>query len=371
MLKSISNLPGWSTRRRIVVFLVDDFGSVRIPDNTGKESLIRAGIDCNASRFNRLDTLASAEDLSLLFETLSGYTDRNGRHPVFTAMTTVANPDFGPIRESGFRDYYYEPFTSTLDRYYGKDAWSLWEQGIGAGLFVPQFHGREHLHVRRWMEFLRRGDQNLLTAFEHRAIGVPLSARSIPANYMAAFDLDDAGETDDLVRIGIDGLRLFRQIFGYDATLFTSSGLIHSATLEEGLAGHGIRFVDRAKISHEPSGGGRVAKRFYWNGRKNRWGQLYLTRNCMFEPSESPGRDVVDTTLRLIDSSFRWNKPAVISSHRVNFVGRLDVKNRDLGLKSLARLLEGIRKKWPDAEYLSGPALGELMKQTKKKAVGV
>jgi hypothetical protein len=80
----------------------------------------------------------------------------------------------------------------------------------------------------------------------------------------------------------------------------------------------------------------------------------------VFEPSRE-GTHLVDTCLKEIDTSFRWNKPAIISSHRVSFVGALYPENRDNGLRQLSELLKGIVKHWPDVEFMTTEELGALM----------
>jgi hypothetical protein len=54
-----------------------------------------------------------------------------------------------------------------------------------------------------------------------------------------------------------------------------------------------------------------------------------------------------------IQVAFLYNKPAVISSHRVNYVGYIDSKNRDIGLGQLKKLLERVVERWPDVNFIS------------------
>lgn len=354
-IKIISNLPGWTTKRKMVLFLVDDWGSIRIPDKTAFEALQKAGINCETNRFNRYDSLESQHDLALLFEILASFKDKNNNSPSFAALTTVANPDFDKIGISDYREYFYEPFTKTLQRYYGTDLpFSLWKEGIRAGIFIPQFHGREHINVSLWLKGLQNKDHNLLTAFNHKAIGVPMSnSFESGRSYLAAFDFGDDSEQNSLKAICKDGLTLFNEIFGYQATLFTSPSLLHNTNLELYLAENGIQFIDRAKISNIPVGDGIYRKKYYRLGQRNDWDQFYITRNCMFEPNEYNYSTAVDKALHDIEISFRWHKPAIISSHRVNFVGGVSVENRDHGLKCLKLLLSEIIKKWPDVEFLN------------------
>jgi len=366
LIKTISNLPGWSTRRKLVLFFVDDWGSIRIPDKDAFETLQKAGIDCEGNRFNRYDTLESQHDLSMLFEILASFKDKNNNLPSFTALTTVANPDFDKIHISDYREYFYEPFTQTLQRYYGTDiTFSLWKEGINAGIFIPQFHGREHINVSLWLKGLQNKDYNLLTAFNHKTVGVPMSNQSkTMKSYLAAFDYGDENEQANLKKICKEGLILFNEIFGYSATLFTSPSLIHSINLEQYLAEDGIQFIDRAKISDIPVGNGIYRKKYYKLGQKNNWDQYYITRNCMFEPNEHNDSTAVDRALRDIEISFRCKKPAIISSHRVNFVGSISPENREHGLRCLKELLFRIKTRWPDVEFLKFSDLVEEIKNS-------
>jgi hypothetical protein len=53
-----------------------------------------------------------------------------------------------------------------------------------------------------------------------------------------------------------------------------------------------------------------------------------------------------------IEEAFKAKQPALISNHRASFVGRIDKKNREKGLKALDLLLKSILTRWPDAEFI-------------------
>ena len=114
------------------------------------------------------------------------------------------------------------------------------------------------------------------------------------------------------------------------------------------------------KIQKESLGDGKTSSQFHWLGQKNKIGQIYITRNCFFEPSQE-GKDWMDNCMSDINIAFRWHKPAVISSHRVNYIGSLDIKNRDRGLNGLNRLLLSITTKWPEVEFMTSNVLGDLI----------
>lgn len=54
-------------------------------------------------------------------------------------------------------------------------------------------------------------------------------------------------------------------------------------------------------------------------------------------------------------------KPAIICSHRVNYVGFIDEHNRDRSLKMLGRLLGKILLKWPEVEFMTSNNLADII----------
>ena len=132
LLRTLSNLPGWRTRRKIVVIESDDWGSIRMPSLEAYQRLKqkRLNIDGESSRYNLNDTLANQQDFDELFTVLTSLKDSNGQHPVITAISLVANPNFNQIKQSNYQHYSFEPFTETLDRYGYGGAFTAWKEGI-------------------------------------------------------------------------------------------------------------------------------------------------------------------------------------------------------------------------------------------------
>jgi len=361
--RNISNVPGRQTSRRIVVFESDDWGSIRMPSLTSFQKLEKAGVDLrswDAERYNLNDTLATSEDLECLFDILSTIRDSLDIPAVFTPISIVANPDFQKIKASGFTDYFYEPFTDTLKKCLGGErSFDLWKEGIDKKIFVPQMHGREHLNVTAWMKALKNGDQETRLAFDHGVTGfVPSGYPAV--DYQAAFLLHSPDELDYHKNVIKEGLDLFEKIFGYKAEYFVPPNGPFNNSLNRTLFENGVRFRSTSKVQKEPLGNGKTRKVLHWLGQKDKNGIRYITRNCFFEPSQ-PGKDWVDSCLNDIKIAFRWHKPAIISTHRVNYIGSLNKSNRDNGLRQLDRLLKEIIKNWPEAEFMTTPQLGSLM----------
>jgi len=120
-----------------------------------------------------------------------------------------------------------------------------------------------------------------------------------------------------------------------------------------------------SKIQYESLGEGKTLRVFHWLGQKNKYSQRFITRNCFFEPSEK-SKDWVDSCLKDIEIAFRWYKPAVISSHRVNYIGALNKSNRDNGLTQLKQLLRSMLKKWPEVEFMTSDQLGDLISKKRQ-----
>ncbi len=361
--KELLSIPGWGTKRKIVVFESDDWGSIRMPSQNVFSFLKQNGVDVitgDSLRYNQFDTLASADDLDALYHLLRKYKDSNGKHPVITAVTLVANPDFDKIRNTNFNEYYFEPFTETLKRYYpNKNVFQHWTQGIKEHLFVPEFHGREHLHVGSWMKALRNNDSATVHAFNNGMWGYN---NPHPVSFQAAFDIESLKEIESQKEILKSGLTLFERLFGYKASFFVPPNGIMHEDLYQFTADHGIEFMYSSKLNPMPLGNGRVKKQLNYLGKKNKAGQLFITRNAFFEPSQGDPK-CVTKCLNDIEMAFRWNKPAIISSHRVNYIGALDEANRNSGLEKLQQLLSTILSRWPEVEFMTTPELGRIMKK--------
>jgi hypothetical protein len=365
ILKNLSNVSGWRTKQHLVVLESDDWGSIRMPSNEVFNNLLKSGIDFLSDDgfiYNKYDSFATSEDLASLFEVLSSVKDSTGRPAVLTPVSVVANPDFAKIQQSQFTEYFYESFTETLKRYPGcENSFTLWKKGIENRLFMPQFHGREHLNVKVWMRALKGGHEKARQAFNDGMWGISTANDpEIKVEFQAAFDFIDPDDLKYHKEVIVSGLNLFERLFGYRATYFVPPNGHLSTELETVCSVGGIKYLLGYRIQIEPLGQGRSGIRLHWPGQKNSSGLIYLTRNCLFEPSQ-PGLDWVDSCLYDISTAFRWHKAAIISSHRVNFIGALNKSNRDNGLDQLSLLLKGIIKAWPDARFLTSSELGDYL----------
>jgi len=366
LLQNIKNIPGWTTKRKIVIFSVDDYGNIRMASKKARDNLKNKGLLVDKNRFDTYDSLETAEDLESLFNVLTSVKDINNRSAVFTAFSMSANINFSKIIENNFDTYYYEKLTDTFNNlpdHFG--TWNMWQEGMRDKIFIPQFHGREHLNLKFFNRFLNEKNKELLACIQNGSYGGFSVNPFKSISYTAAFDFENREEIEGHKEIILDGLNLFEDVFGFRAMHFNAPGAHEHHSLENFLDLNGIKFIDTDLIKKEHQGDGKYSYRIYKQGGKNRFNQRYFIRNCIFEPLLKPYNNYVESCLKEIEIAFKWNKPANISSHRVNFAGKIDPKVRDSGLKDLKRLLKGIVQRWPDVEFMSSNELGELIANEK------
>ncbi len=358
---TLKNLPGWRTKRKLVVFSVDDFGNIRVASKKARENLIKAGVRMDENRFDQYDALENAEDLNYLFETLTSARDSNNNPAVFTAFALPANIDFARMEDEGYHTYYYETLPQTLNRLPGYEGtWAMWQEGMEKKLIVPQFHGREHVNINWLMSYLKESNPHVLACMhEHSLAGLNFSHYPT-TSYVSAFSFYHFDENIALAQIASDGLKIFDQVFGFKPVCFNAPGSPAHTVLEKTLAEGGVRYIDTSIVKKEHQGRGKYKYKVNPLGSVNKYGQHYLIRNCVFEPLLHQSVSV-DRTLAEIDNAFLMGKPAIISSHRVNFCGHVNPKNRETGIGALKKLLKKIIHRWPNVEFMAANELGDII----------
>ena len=360
------NSLGWHTKRKIVVIESDDWGMIRVSGQKAFKNLEKAGYGVHRSPYTKYDMLESNQDVALLLDVLSKFKDKHGNPPVFTLNNIVANPDFDKIRESGFQKYYYEKFTDTYLRYPDHDkVFSLLKEGQENGFFKPQLHGREHMNVHQWMSALKRRDKSCHFLFEQEMFSAYKDGHGSCKNeFLLALGRFAEGDLEIHKSIIRDGAQVFEDIWGFRSRSFIAPCYAWSRELEPAMADIGIKYLQGIHVQkdlHLEKRGRYFKKRYHYLGETNSLQQKYIIRNCWFEPSQHPGTDNLSVVLKQIDKAFRFNKPAVICSHRLNYMGSMVPQNRDGNLQLLAELLKVIVHKWSEVEFLSTDQLGDLI----------
>ena len=365
---NLLNIPGWRTNRKIVVIESDDWGSIRMPSREVYERLLKAGIRVDNCHYCSNDSIASEEDLSLLFDVLHSVKDKNGNPAVITANAIVANPDFEKIRDSGFAHYYFKRITEEIPRIAGcEKSLGMWKEGQRSGCFQLQSHGREHLNVARWMHYLNGDYPETRLAFNLGVYGLSTVITSEKRkSFLPAFDFTNKEEEIQANKIAAEGLRIFEEIFGYKSESFIAPNYVWGKSLEKTLAENGVKYLQgQMRAVYRNADGEQNKIRMRKQGGVSEMGLINLGRNALFEPSENQNKDWISECLLDVSISFRWQKPAIISSHRVNYISAINPRNRDNGLTLLSQLLKQIVQRWPDVEFMSSDKLGQLIQHSR------
>lgn len=173
-IKAYLNYRSFKTNRQLILIESDDWGSIRTQNIKTLNKLNDISRAVKQDPYIQLDSIASSNDLSALFEILNSVRDSKGNPACITANVCTANPDFNAIKASNFNEFHYEIFTQTLDRYSNtENLFDLWKNAEKEKLFYPQLHGREHVHAPAWLAELRAGNKDLLKAFELNSFGIP------------------------------------------------------------------------------------------------------------------------------------------------------------------------------------------------------
>jgi len=359
----LNNIPAYKFNKKIVVFESDDWGSTRMPSQKAFEELKKQGIRADKSHYNSLDALERKSDLEALLGVLQGCKNGHGNHPKFTPNVVLGNPDFEQIKKNKFLDFVHQHFFDSYKFYYNEDLKSLWYRGIKDQTLTPQFHAREHLNVPLWMRDLKKGNQDTLNAFNHFFYGLKTQTSSqFQKHYLAAYHAENFEELQEIQTIIKDGLHQFEKTFGFPSKSFIACNYVWPKQLEPFLKDQGVVYLQGEKGQLSPMLNKAQQEIYHhYTGQKNRNGQIHLVRNGKFDPYLDQNADWVQKTLKDVETAFLWKTPAIISTHRINYVSQMSVKNRDETLKKLNKLLEAIVTKWPEVEFLSSDELGDLI----------
>ena len=183
-------------------------------------------------------------------------------------------------------------------------------------------------------------------------------------SFLATFDYDCENYFDSFLKSSlIESITDFEDIFGYKSLSFIAPNYVWDKKIEEVLSKNNIKLIQSAKHRKRPSistSNNPLEK--ITLGAKNDFGQTYLTRNVLFEPSTVVNKiKHMEECFNDISYSFLLKKPAIISAHRLNFMGGLNLKNREENLVLLEELLSNIIRKWPQVEFLSSDDLGNII----------
>lgn len=360
------NLRGWSTKRKLLVIESDDWGSVRMQSPEAFNYYKNKGYAVEKCVYNRFDRLESNDDIEILLETLTSLKDNHGHSAKFTLNNVVANPDFDRIGAANFEKYFYEPFTETYKRYPNHDrVMDLYKVGVENGCFSIQFHGREHVNIDNWLQHLRNGDKVAIDAFSQQMFSVHKLEGNTQARveFLDTYGLGYEGRRVNHSEAVVDGLKLFEKIWNRKSLTMIAPTYVWSNEIELAAKLQGVRAMQSFYVQIIPSQSSREGVKLnrVYQGRVSSVGLINLMRNVFFEPSSDPTLDWVRKCMREIDIAFLMRKPAIIATHRVNYMGGMSEENRISSIKTLKNLLKALLKKYPDVEFLGSEDFANMI----------
>ena len=129
------------------------------------------------------------------------------------------------------------------------------------------------------------------------------------------------------------------------------------------LSTKGVRFLKGLSIQREPIvGTDKFRKKIHYTGQRNKYGQIHLVRNAFFEPGLVKDKNYcVSECIDRVNNAFRFMKPAIITTHRINYIGYINEKFREENLALLKIFLTRLLKEHPDVEFITSDELGLLI----------
>jgi hypothetical protein len=364
--KHLINLRGKSINENIVVIESDDWGSIRIPNKDAQNQLLLDGLIHPKDPFSLYDCLECSDDYHALYAVLDRFKDIRGRSPVITVNMVMGNPNFEKIKVSNFLEYYWETFDVTYKNYYPNSTpFPILMAGINEGFLFPQFHAREHLNALQWLQRLYNGDKKFHQAFDLKCFAINDSDYyNLRTNLMASYDYKSDDELAFIESSITQGLTLFRETFGFNSSTTIAPCYVWNNRIEQIFNKNKVQGIQGSYVhllnNHSTNKHHRI---WHTHGSVNELGQLYTIRNVLFEPALDISFDWVSNAMESISIAFFWRKPAIISSHRINYVAGLSQNNRENTLNQLQELLAEILKKWPNVIFMNSAELNEYYKR--------
>lgn len=347
-----TNLRSTSLSGRFLFIESDDWGMIRMKSREVREKLKYKGYKIDDCPFNTYDRLESNKDVEALLETLISVKDYKERPGLLIANNVVGNPDFDKIRKSGFNDYEFEIFTETYKRYQdSNNVLSLMKEGMKNGCILPQFHGREHVHINRWMKDLQNGVKSAKDAFENNMFTITTGKNSsCKKEYLDAMAIYEAADYEVVKKSIAEGMSIFKRVWGYSSVSAIAPCYIWSDEVENILKTQGVKIIQSGRAQVKPQNN-RVEIIRRYTGQRNKLDQTYTVRNVFFEPSTNLDKDWIDHAMYQIKNAFNYGAPAILNTHRLNFIGSIEPKMRDFSLTCLSALLKKVKKTWPDVQF--------------------
>ena len=301
-----------------------------------------------------------AERLRGLCAALQEFRDGVGRAPVLTLGVVLAVPGCGQEATAGGAPRYRR---ECLDAPAFAPIRDAMIEGRNAGVFAPQLHGMEHF----WPAALEAAAlaNAAARAFLAGTQGVPrheslpshLQARWIDASRLPSSALN-RGDVEPAVA---EETECFARVFGTPARVAVPVTFTWTPDVEAAWAQHGVRVVvtpGTRNTGRDSAGRLTDDGSLLRNGDMGPSGIVYIVRDVYLEPALGHEASAV---LREVSERYRLGRPALVETHRFNFVG--DEAQTARSLDELRRLLQGALRAAPGLHFMSTEELAEALRR--------
>ena len=123
--------------------------------------------------------------------------------------------------------------------------------------------------------------------------------------YVEATYFETEKDKQEKLRIYLEGLDLFEQLFGYRSLSIIPPNYTWSKDFDCAVSEQGVKYIQGIRKMREPMPGKKSKYSHRYLGMTNSYGQLALVRNVSFEPSLTSVTNIVDRVLSDISIAFR------------------------------------------------------------------
>ncbi len=286
--------------------------------------------------------LEQAEALQQLTALLQRVHDRSGRAALMTLGVVLEVPDGPRIAASGWTEYH--ALSLADGRFDGVRA--AIQEGIAAGVFVPQLHGQCHY----WPPALLAAAQADGSVRDWLTAAAPAATETLPpalqSRWVDASSLPSHALPGATIRQAVaDECASYQSIFGTVPQVAVATTFVWDAAVEAAWEQAGIEVVitpgSRATCRNAAGAPGCVDASML-TGERSRAGQTYLVRDVYFEPAlgHAPQRLADGLAQRT-----RQGRACLAETHRFNFLQARETSLAALeaGLNAALATCPGVR----------------------------
>lgn len=268
------------------------------------------------------DPAAEARALGALAGLLARHRDARGHPAVMTLGLVLAAPDGRAWREAGPDALARQVWPRVrLEDPSQRPVLGAVREGALRGVFVPQLHGMEHCWPAAVRAVARRDER---VAGWLRSSPVPDTRRlpdALQTRWADCSALPSRPLPEEAVEEAVqEEAAVWRRLFGLPPRVAVPPTFVWTPAVERAWAARGVRCIVTPGRRHE----GRDARGLpapgpmLLNGERAAGGARYLVRDVYFEPARGHRPEAA---LRAILARARQGRPALVETHRDNYVG--------------------------------------------------